>query len=218
MIKQNLEGITVDGKPLNVYIEEQATDEIEKVKKSVLIEASRGTRTSLTSTNNKNISGKRSEYSNRVEKYSPEAIAHMNYLFKSKGEIVNTTPQFGPIEAALKDAQDKARFYRKQEVEAVAERTRWDEIAKSLQNTLNLVNGKTSVQNQTRDESTNVNWKVVLNELLSNGKLTRKELQLKIEERFPNMKRTSIYQGLLSKFRSGLIEKDADDIVTYVGK
>lgn len=158
LTKQALDGITLNGQPVYIFVEEESQREREKLHAEEVRKHSSGTGYNSPTSKYGNISGQRSQYTNRVSALSPEILVHVNYLFQKGGEkAVNdflampkqNVEQLGPIESALKDAEEKMRFYMKQEDEARDNRNKWAAVADQLRGAMNIMQGKVTVAGTT---------------------------------------------------------------------
>src|SRR5258708_28217870 len=87
-VKKLFTGITIDGKPLEVYVDEQVNSEIEKEHKQEIHSVSKGVvRVVNQGSKFGNTSGTRSEYSNRTQVLSEEILIHCNYLHERGGTV-----------------------------------------------------------------------------------------------------------------------------------
>lgn len=231
MPKQEHEGITVDGKPLTTYIEEEETLEIEKHRVEEIMDAAAGVGYVAPATKYANISGKRSQYSNTIKTYSSEVLAHLNYLRESQGEkavtdYLNSGSQNGnhngSIESVLKDAEEKVRFFNRQAAEAQAQATRWSAVKAQLQSALDMLSGKVPIESMAgsaidlSDKESRMRWKEKIKEFLTADHRSRPELDRFLES---NGASQAQRYNIVSNYKSrGFIELAANgDDVTWIG-
>lgn len=124
-----------------------------------------------------------------VRQFSPEAIAHMNYLHhKGEKPSMDQSQKTGGVELALEDAREKMRFYQKQAIEAEREHTRWRQVVESLEKTMELITGRaplpvtpgTTAVTRTGDKPRGY-WAEFVRQTLSAGPMTRAELKTRMK-------------------------------------
>jgi hypothetical protein len=124
----------------------------------------------------------------------------------------------GPIQAALKDAEAKAKHFHAEEVRCHAEASRWDQIAAGLRNTLQLT---TAARSQFAEAAPNGGnstttapmakgqWTIYIREALKSGPLTTAELRNKIKAAHPEVTTQSLYSSYGNEKKRGrIIERD----------
>lgn len=210
IVKQPLENITLNGKPVYIFVEEEAQRERDALHAAEVRKQSSGVGYVAPASKYGNTSGTRSQYRNLTSSVSPETLAHLNYLNEKGGtKAVNdflTLPkqvdQLGPIEAALKDAEEKMKFYQTQTERAMAERDKFASVAEQLRNALNIIQGKPvgGVVKQPRaprqvrmqngegyEKLPRGFWVDVVNELLANGRtIPRQQLLDEMRAKTPS--------------------------------
>lgn len=232
MTKQPLEGITLNGKPVYIFVEEEAQREREQLHREEVKKQSSGVGYIAPASKYGNISGQRSQYTNRVSALSPEILVHVNYLFQKGGEkAVNdflsmpkqNVDQLGPIESALKDAEDKMRFYQNQEDEANANKLKWAAIGEQLRGALNIMSGKSLVagtpkatvrQKANGEATTRVPrgfWVEVMDKILANGRsIPRQQCLDEMKALAPGYNGELASAALSNAIARGAILLDAD--------
>lgn len=149
-VPHKFDGITVDGKDLVIYLDEQTCSEIEKVSSREIREKSVGIFYQPGTSKYTNISGCRSERRDvATTGISEEVSATLNFLLKYEGEksvtdFVNSNgTQHGPLEAALKENAEQLSLLRRKLQEINIEIARCEAMDEALTTALNLKTGKT---------------------------------------------------------------------------
>jgi len=176
--KETLEGVTFEGKPVTIFIEEEEHKEIDKHIRSEIRDVSAGiSHYSPAKKSQANTSGTRSQREDRIRKIeSPEVIAHLNYLHQKGGRTMVTAalnqPQImnGSIESALEDAQEKVNFYNKEVKRNQLEYEKWVSVKNQLSSALDTVKGKTTASDSnTQTRGKKGKWLEIAKTLLGNG-------------------------------------------------
>jgi hypothetical protein len=234
-MKEKHEGITVDGVPLETVIREEEASEIDKVRNREISDRSRGSYySSPTGKFQGNTSGAKSERSDLAKvEHSEEVKAHLNYLHQKGGiEAVheflnNQQPQIGSIEQALKDADNKVRFFEKESDRLKAECQKWTEVRNRLTQAQDILRGKVSVpvvsdgtnhrsligERKTRD------WVGLARKILTERPtMTVREFrQALLDGSDPNLDIKRIYNAF-SNLKSTRIVEEVDGLVALVEK
>lgn len=225
--REPLEGITVNGVPLKVVVEEQERTEIEKVHRSEIGGKSVGIGYTGSTGRFGNTSGARSQYTNRIGEMSREVIEHLNYLQRSQGEkavtdFLNKPQQVsnqGSIESAVKDAEEKVRYYAAQAARMQQEVARWEAIKQQLNGALQLLSGKAPVLSTPvngRDSSGRRDWPTLLKSVMGTETMTRRDLRHKLKALDPDLIDQTIYAAVNNGLkREYLLETEAG--LTFVG-
>jgi hypothetical protein len=185
-LKQRLENVTLDGRPIYEIVEQEVATEIEKTSKQEISEKSIGINPKITTKFNQNISGSKSERRDLTKSCSQETLADMNYQFQVQnsqgGKPVEAStllqlPQQGSIEIALDDARKKAKFFLAEKARIEAEYDRWNTVATQLEATLALVTGKAVQPREGRIRVVGKgHWATFIFQALTSGPMPRKDL------------------------------------------
>ena len=228
VIKQTLAGVTLNGQPVHVFIEEENQREADKLHADEVRKHSQGAGYTAPTSKYGNTSGARTQNRNSTGVLSPEILAHVNYLFEKGGEKAvaeymsmpqSKVDQSGPIEAALRDAHEKMRFYHQQEQKAREEGLKWTSVAEQLQGALAIMTGKVPV-NGSRGSgrpkgTTNAAvgrlgkgvWVEAMEQILANGRtIPRQQLLDELRETFPNSAPTNASTALSNALARGSVE------------
>lgn len=225
--KVDLSGISLNGVPLDELV---VTDEELETKK-ISPDSSLKLHPYVPSqgTYKQKYSGRTGE---AVNPYSEEVLAHYQFLVVAKSEkeanaylnslkgvtmnepvsnaAIVQAATMGPIEKALKEAEEKVTFFRKQAITAQQEEVRWAEVVRSLQEALALSTGKKKPEMRT--EAANAeqrpssgpgsriyrDWKGIMEDILKdqpNG-LSRNELKHALIAKDPSLKDMAAYGGI----------------------
>ena len=229
MAKQEHEGITVEGKPLTTYLEEEERNVIEEHRVEEIMNAAVGIGRVTTASKYENISGKRSQYSHRVKTYSPEVLAHLNYLRQAQGDKAVTdylnTPQNGShegaFERAVKEADEKAKFYTNQLAIVQAQADKWIHIRQQLNMIVDQLSGKSPAKvtdsqiDLSNKELRNV-WRNKIKDFLTSQNRTRADLSKFLDSNGATV--TQRY-GIISGYKNkGFIDISDNDDVTWIGR
>lgn len=169
---------------------------------------------------------------NEVKQYSQEMITHLNFLRESKGEsmfsdgsTVSISPVVsniissnkGPIEKAIDEANEKVRFYRKEQIRIDQEVQRWSMVAEQLQNAYSLLSGQVQPKSKGDRISTSerIDWRGTFTTRLASGPKTMKEFRKELETAYPEQKDVTIYQSIVFNIRKGFLLRDKQtDLLT----
>jgi len=230
LTKQKLENITLNGKPVHIFVEEEDQRQADKLHAEEVRKHSQGTGYTTPTSKYGNISGERSQHRHTISALSPEILVHVNYLFQKGGEkAVNDflsmptqkVDQLGPIETALKDAEDKMRFYQIEEDKARDNRTKWSAVAEQLRGALNIMTGKATTvvargpgrprTNGANGESTvrvsRGYWMEAMEKLLANGRtIPRQTLMDELKVLNPGVPTQNISTALSNALARGAVE------------
>lgn len=238
--KVDLTNITLNGTPLDELV---VTDEELETKK-ISPDSSLRLHPYVPSkrTYKQKYSGRTGE---AVNPYSEEVLAHYQFLVVAKGEkeasaylnslkgvimneqVSNATlvqaATIGPIEKALKEAEEKVTFFRKQAITAQQEEVRWVEVVRSLQEALALSTGKKKPE--VRTETANAeqrpssgpgsriyrDWLSILTKAMQDRPdgMSKNELKHAIMAIDPSAKENNAYGGIhVGERNSFIIEVD----------
>ena len=218
-----LEGITVDGKPLTVYVKEEETKEVDKVRESDIRKAGAGVGYVAPQSKFGNTSGTRSQHYDTVKPMSDEVKMHLNYLNEMGGMVTvndflsKPQQQAGSIETVLNEHKEKVKFYLREQQRIQVELARHQAVCDSLQATLNILTGKIAVPgvpaaSNGSGERSRRDLLTVLKTVLMDGPLTRKELREKVRILVPDIPNHSLYGMVNSGIRAGVISESGDKV------
>ena len=233
---KEIEGVTVDGKPLVVYLDEQQSTEIQRSASREISQKAAGINYQPASGKFGNISGARTERKDIAGSIaiSEETAAHINFLIKYKGEeamhdflsSANEQKQLGPVENAIHETREKLILLRKKQIELSQEVTKYDAILNGLQDVLNLQLGKTrAVPALTSSENSNQHpvrggrgWRLdkIKELLLAGGVVAKKEVWRKLEEE-QHWNKKDTYAAVYNSIKKGFVE-ESDGLLSWIGK
>lgn len=148
-MKEALDNITVNGRPLKVYVEEQQRSEIEKVTGDEIRQKSAGLGYQAATGKFGNTSGAKTERRDYATvSISAEVKHNVDFLQKYQGEkavseYLNKNRQdSGTIETAHRDAKERLGLLRREMQTLTMEIVRYESVVDKLEETLQLLSGK----------------------------------------------------------------------------
>lgn len=229
MIVKEITNVTVDGKPLKVYLEEEKRSEIEAHTSREIYEKASGIGYQPGTGKFTNISGSRSERRDYITpiSISEEVAAKVNFIAKYKGEKALTEflnsavdKQVGPIEAARNETREQKRILLQKRQELETDINRCEAAEEALSNAIAIMTGKARIAGNPFQASTpsgrvpRGSRHAQIKQILSVGPMEFSELRSKLEAM--GCPKASTYPAIDGVIRAGKAERDGD-IVAWIG-